>query len=432
MTKSNTTVVECWVEGVAASGFPLCALPYGVIKTHEQPHVVVAIGNYSLDLAGVARAGLLRVKGFNSATLAAPTLNLLMSHSPTVLHELRGRIRELLSDTGLRHKTEGFLIPTRKVELLCPLAPGDFIDFYSSYHHAARSMAAAGALEVEPAPNWHSLPVGYHSRTSTIMGSGQKIERPIGQRWTKSGPELAPSTSLDFELEVAYVAGGPTSRNEHFPPERFEERIFGIVLLNDWSARDLQAWEANPLGPLLSKSFASQVGSWVLPLEALSAARVTTPTQTTALAYLTHDELWGLDINLEAAIETSTMRATNQPASVVTRTNLKHMTWNGAQQVSHATVNGAAVRPGDLFGTGTVSGPEPESAGCMLERTQAGRVPLQLSNGEIRRWLENGDRITLSGTTYGSNGETISLGHVWGEVAANRALGEVRKSENDP
>ena len=415
MTNDKTN----WVAQAAQSRFPLTALPYGIIEGPTGPQVATRLGPYALGLADCFSAGLVNVQEINQASLSSDKLNALLAHPKPILQKLRKAIITLVSNKDQENNISRLLNDLASVQTRCPIAPGDFIDFYSSYHHAVRSMTAAGAKDPEPPKNWFSMPVGYHSRTSTIIGSNLEVTRPRGQLIGRKGPKLSPSYCLDFEFELGLVTCGPETAGQHITPDTFEDHAFGVVLLNDWSARDFQAWEAQPLGPLLSKSFATQLGDWVMPLEAFQSARIKTPSQETALPYLRHEAPWGLDINLTAAIETEAMRRTGEAPETITQTNAKHLYWNIAQYVSHATVNGSGIRPGDLFGTGTISGPDITASGCLLERTNAGRNPLQLKSGQTRHWVEDGDRIIFDGEFNGPNGETISLGGLSGLVTQN-------------
>tara|TARA_R110000868_G_scaffold56546_4_gene174973 strand:+ start:1392 stop:2642 length:1251 start_codon:yes stop_codon:yes gene_type:complete len=404
-----------WVSGADGSGFSLSNLCYGVAKVGGETSIVVAIGSYALDLNSCAKAGLFDAIDISPDIWSSPSLNLFLGLDRSKHSAVRARLKNLLSDVVLREAVEPHLTRVDQLTLLPPVRPGDFVDFYASLYHAKRSMKAFGATE-GPSENWYSMPIGYHSRTGTIVASGAKICRPHGQIAKKTGAVLSKTQSLDFEVEIGFVVCGSTNPGNSVPAEEFAGNVFGLVLLNDWSARDIQAWEGKPLGPLLGKSFATQIGSWVVPLEALDAARHSTPVQHSALDYLKHDEDWGFDIRLTVGLQTSDMVSRAQAPAVIADTNMKHMYWSGAQMLAHMTVNGASVSPGDLFGSGTVSGPDLESAGCLLERTNAGRDPITLPNGEVRRWIQDGDRLVIEGGAFAPNGDHVSLGQLWGEV----------------
>jgi len=310
---------------------------------------------------------------------------------------------------------ERCLLERRSLRLACPIAPGDFVDFFSSYHHAIRT-ARLRNPNAELNPNWTSLPVGYHSRTGTIIGTDEEIIRPKGQLQTRDGIVFGPSRALDIEIEIGFVIGQGSTRGRAVPASDFPRHVFGLVLLNDWSARDIQAWKSTPLGPHLAKSFATQLGPWVVPLEALEPYRHRNPNSQTALPYLQHDEAWSFDIDLAFAIETHTMREAGRPATVVSRGNFSEMYWDGAQQLAHLTANGASIRPADLYGSGTVSGPMLENSGCLLELTLGGTKRVALPDGTTRSYLEDGDRVVLRGLCSAPGHPQIDFGELSGIV----------------
>ncbi len=410
-----------WVAGADTSGFSLANLCHGVAAGPSGPRLVVAIGDYALDLAACAGAGLLSDSEIDPSVWSAPSLNSFLALGSDKHGHVRARIHELLSDEEKRSDVERCLVQRDRLRLECPIQPGDFVDFYSSYYHVVRAMEAAGVADARVDENWRAMPVGYHSRAGTIVGSGAQIPRPCGQYLSKSGPEFGPTHALDFELEVGFVACGSTNLGDRLTPDDFPRHIFGLVLLNDWSARDFQAWESRPLGPLLAKSFATQVGCWVVPLAALEEARRPVPSQSEVLPYLRHTKRWGFDVKLDAGIQSTTMRQQGLAPTIVTETNLKHLYWDGAQQLAHATANGACIRPGDLFGSGTASGPTLESSACLLERTHAARDPVTLADGTARGWLSDGDRLVIRGQAPGPGGVEISFGELWGEINVARS-----------
>ncbi len=285
-----------------------------------------------------------------------------------------------------------------------PFEVADYVDFYCSLHHAT-NVGRIFRPDDEPLkPNWRHLPVGYHGRAGTVVVSGSEVRRPRGQRPESGGePSFGPSTRLDIEAEVGFVVGGATKRGEPVPVADFAEHVFGVTLLNDWSARDIQAWEYVPLGPFLGKSFATSVSGWVTPLDALASARVDLPGQDPEpLDYLRVDEPAGYDIDIEVVLNGET----------VSRPPYASMYWSPAQMLAHLTVNGASLRPGDLFASGTVSGPEREQRGSLLELSWGGREPF----GDGKTFLEDGDTVTLRATAPGANGGRIALGEVTGTV----------------
>jgi fumarylacetoacetase len=296
-------------------------------------------------------------------------------------------------------------LPLSDVRALLPFTVGDYVDFYSSRYHA-ENVGRMLRPDSEPLlPNWTHLPVGYHGRAGTVVVSGTEIVRPHGQRRGSSGPQFGPTALLDVEAEVGFVCGGPVARR--VPTSATAEHIFGVALVNDWSARDIQGWEYQPLGPFLGKSFATSISAWITPLDALAAARIPVPGPEHPLEYLVEDEPWGFDLRLEVAWN----------GTVVSRPKFADMFYSCAQQLAHMTVNGATVRPGDLFASGTVSGPERDQRGCFLELSWAGREPVTLADGGTRTFLEDGDTVVITATAPGEGGSTVGLAEVAGTVA---------------
>ena len=298
--------------------------------------------------------------------------------------------------------TSARVTPLAELELLLPIAPGDYVDFYSSLEHAT-NIGRLFRPDGEPLlPNWRHIPVGYHGRSATVVVSGTPVRRPQGC----NGPgAYGPSQALDIELELGFVVGPGTAVGERVATGEFADHVFGVALVNDWSARDIQAFEYQPLGPFLSKSFATSMAAWVTPLEALERFRVPAPAQEPEpSAYLRVDTDWALDLDLEVELN----------GTVIARVNARGLYWTGPQQLAHLTVNGAAVRAGDLFASGTISGFEPGSQGCLLELTRAGQEPVVLDGGETRAFLADGDEVVLRGRA----GEVLELGEVRGRVEA--------------
>jgi fumarylacetoacetase len=305
---------------------------------------------------------------------AADALNTFIARGPSFWRETRERLGE-----GT---------PVEDAELGMPFEVADYVDFYSSLHHATnmgRILRPGG----EPLlPNWRHLPVGYHGRAGTVVPSGTPIRRPCGQR---PGPEYGPSRRLDIELEAGFVIGVPSALGEPVPIDLALDHVFGVVLVNDWSARDIQAWEYQPLGPFLGKSFATSIGHWVVPLAELEGRRVATGAQEPEpLPYL-REKPWAYDVALEVELN----------GTVVARTNMRHLYWSIAQQVAHLTVNGASLRTGDLLASGTISGPERDSSGSLIELTWNGEEPVELAGGRTRSFLEDGDEVVLRGEGVG-------------------------------
>ncbi|GAA1872224.1 fumarylacetoacetase [Actinomadura bangladeshensis] len=395
-----------WVEVDEDSGFGIENLPYGVFaRPGELPRVGVAIGDRVLDLAEMSAAGLVEDRHY----FASGSLNAFMVAGRAAWRANRERVTELLTDESYRARVEPHLIPVADVELLRPFEVADYVDFYSNEHHAVNAGRMFRPHGDPLTPNWKRLPVGYHGRAGTVYPSGTPIIRPSGQRRASGDPEPAygPSLRLDFEAEVGFVAGVPSPAGRGVPAGAFRDHVFGFVLVNDWSARDLQAWESQPLGPFLGKSFATSVSSWVVPVAALEPARVSPPVQDPApLPYLRCDEPWGLDLHLEVLIN----------GQVAARPRFASMYWTPPQQLAHATVNGAPLRTGDLFASGTVSGPERDQRGCMLELSWNGQEPLELPDGTERTFLEDGDTVTIRAQAPGAAGSRIALGEVTGTV----------------
>ncbi|MFB4298240.1 fumarylacetoacetase [Actinomadura sp. NTSP31] len=396
-----------WVEVDEDDGFGIENLPYGVFsRPGEMPRVGVAIGAYVLDLAGLSAAGLVEDRHY----FASGSLNAFMVAGRAAWQANRARLTELLTGEAHRDQVLPHLIPVADVELLRPIEVADYVDFYSSEHHAS-NVGRIFRPEAEPLkPNWKRLPVGYHGRAGTVYPTGTPIVRPSGQRMTGPGepePSYGPSLRLDFEAEVGFVTGVPSVAGRGVPTAAFRDHVFGFLLVNDWSARDLQAWESQPLGPFLSKSFATSISSWVVPVAALEHARLAPPAQDPEpLGYLRCDEPWGLDLRLEVLIN----------GHVVAEPPFAGMYWTAPQQLAHATVNGAPLRTGDLFASGTVSGPERGQRGCLLELAWNGREPVALGDGTERTFLEDGDTVTIRAKAPGASGSVISLGEVVGTV----------------
>ncbi|MEU5990877.1 fumarylacetoacetase [Spirillospora sp. NPDC047418] len=395
-----------WVDVDEDAGFGIENLPYGVFaRPGELPRVGVAIGDRVLDLAEMSAAGLVEDRHY----FASGSLNAFMVAGRPAWRANRERVTELLTDASYRARVEPHLIPVADVELLRPFEVADYVDFYSNEHHAVNAGRMFRPHGEPLTPNWKRLPVGYHGRAGTVYPSGTPIIRPSGQRRASGDPEpsYGPSLRLDFEAEVGFVAGVPSSAGRGVPVRAFRDHVFGFVLVNDWSARDLQAWESQPLGPFLGKSFATSVSSWVVPVAALEPARVTPPVQDPApLPYLSCDEPWGLDLHLQVLIN----------GQVAARPQFASMYWTPPQQLAHATVNGAPLRTGDLFASGTVSGPERGQRGCLLELSWNGQEPLELPDGTERTFLEDGDTVTIRAQAPGAAGSRITLGEVTGTV----------------
>jgi fumarylacetoacetase len=341
---------------------------------------------------------------------AEPALNAFMAQGRARWSDVRARITELLAGQSAdRHRSavEAASHSLSAVRLHLPFEVGDYVDFYASEHHATNvgRLFRPGA---EPlTPNWRHLPVGYHGRSGTVVLSGTPVPRPNGQRKgpADGAPVFGPSRRLDFEAEVGFVVG--TASSAPVSVGEFADHVFGVVLVNDWSARDIQAWESVPLGPFLAKSFATSISPWVVPLEALEQARVSPPRRDPQpLPYLAEADPWGLDLALEVRLN----------GQVASRPPFATMYWTPAQMLAHMTVNGASTRTGDLYASGTVSGPAREQRGCLLELSWGGAEPLMLPDGSVRAFLEDGDEVTITATAPAAGGSRIGFGEVTGRI----------------
>ena len=382
-----------------ASDFPIQNLPFAIFSTAADPapRVGVAIGDLIADLAVLEASGLISYPG---GSFVQPSLNQLIAQGRSAWRALRVTLATLFAkgsaladDTALCARA---LIPQSGAVLHLPVQVGNFTDFYASRHHAFN----AGSLFRDPAhallANWSELPVGYAGRASTIVVGGTPVRRPLGQikRPDSARPVLAATEKLDFELELGAVIGVPSIMGERIGLAAAESHIFGVVLLNDWSARDIQQWESQPLGPFNAKNFATSISPWVVTLDALEPLRCAQPTQEPLpLDHLLPAGPGGFDITLELSLRPAGVAA----ASTIVRTNFRHMYWTMAQQVAHHTVGGCNLAVGDLLGSGTISGPDPHACGCLLEQTFNGSRPLILEGGVTRRFVEDGDTVTLSG-----------------------------------
>ena len=338
---------------------------------------------------------------------AEPSLNAFLAQGRARWSDVRARITELLTQERHRVSVESALHPLGGVRLHRPFDVGDYVDFYASENHATnvgRLFRPGGEALM---PNWKHLPVGYHGRSGTVVLSGTPVIRPAGQRPGEGGPTFGPSRRLDFEAEVGFVIGVGSPLGSPIGIGAFADHVFGVFLVNDWSARDIQAWESRPLGPFLAKSFATSISPWIVPLEALAHAWVRPPPQDPApLPYLSGADDRGLDLALEVRIN----------GQVVSRPPFATMYWTPAQMLAHLTVNGASTRTGDLYASGTVSGPDRDQRGCLLELSWGGAEPLALPDGSVRSFLEDGDEVTITAAAPAADGSVIGFGEVTGQV----------------
>jgi fumarylacetoacetase len=390
-----------WLDLAPDSLFGLANLPYGVFSAQRRPDpgIGVRIGDSVLDLTRVLA----------DAVFAEPALNAFMAQGRGRWSEVRAQVTELLTAETHRSAVEAALYPLSGVRLHMPFTPGDYADFFGNEYHAANAgrIFRPGA---EPlSPNWKYLPVGYHGRSGTIVLSGTPVTRPRGQRKgpQDSAPAFGPSRRLDFEAEVGWVIGTGSPLGTPVTVGEFADHVFGAFLLNDWSSRDLQSWESQPLGPFLAKSFATSISPWIVPLDALEPARISPPPRDPEpLPYLADAGKWGLDLALEVRLN----------GHLVSRPPFATMYWTPAQMLAHLTANGASTRTGDLYASGTVSGPDREQRGCLLELSWGGAEPLTLADGSLRTFLADADEVSITATGPAPGGARIGFGEVAGRI----------------
>jgi fumarylacetoacetase len=396
-----------WLGVEPGHPFGLQTLPYGSFTTRDRPHqprAGVAIGDRVLDLTTAMN----RLFAGRADLFAAGHLDVFLDAGDLAWAQVREAVTAWLSQDQYRDAIEDLLVPAAQAAMRLPFSVADYVDFYASENHASnvsQIFRPGSGLN----PNWRHQPVGYHGRAGTVIVSGTPVRRPYGP-YRPAGadqPVFGPSARLDFEAELGFVVGVEALVGEPVRIDRFGEHVFGVCLVNDWSARDLQTWEMAPLGPFLGKSFATTVSSWVVPLAALEHARVRTPSRDTELLpYLTETADWGLDIDFEVSLN----------GQVISRPPYATMHWSPAQMLAHMTVNGACLRTGDLYASGTVSGPEPGQRGCLLELSWGGAEPLTLPGGGTRAWLEDSDELLITATATGPEGTRIGLGDAHGQV----------------
>jgi len=413
---ANQAHLKSWVQVPENSDFPIQNLPFGVVSTLTHPEhkfVAVRIGDHVLNLATLAKEGYFNDLPFTAHVFQQDFLNPIMKYGKLAIRALRNRISELLQEENnsfrLQQEHHTALIPVTSVHTHLPVQIGDYTDFYSSKEHATN----VGIMFRDPAnallPNWLWIPVGYHGRASSVIPSGHDVIRPKGQIKPddNADPIYAPSRQIDFELEMGFITFDGKPLGQQITTAEAEDHIFGLCLFNDWSARDIQKWEYVPLGPFLAKNFASSMSCWIVTLDALQPFATSTPAQhPDVLSYLKFEGNKSYDIQLEVAIEIPA-----QPEKVVSQSNFKYMYWNMAQQLAHHTVNGCNIRCGDLMGSGTISGPTPDSYGSMLELAWKGTKPIQMPDGSERRFIQDNDTVIMRGYCQ-NNGVKIGFGEV--------------------
>ena len=414
---ANDPSRKSWLSVPENSDFPIQNIPFGVFLTKEDVITIgTRIGDFAIDMGALQQLGYFEGIDLPDDMFLQDTLNDFISYGKKTWRQIRNRLSDifeinnsLLRDNAEHKKVVIFHIDD--IEMLLPVQIGDYTDFYSSKEHATN----VGMMFRDPAnallPNWLHIPVGYHGRSSTIVPSGVPVHRPLGQTLPADAttPVFGPSKLVDFELEMAFITTDANIMGENVPVNEAEEYIFGMVLFNDWSARDIQKWEYVPLGPFLAKNFASSISPWIVTMDALEPFRVASPEQNPEpLPYLQQKGDRAFDIQLEVAIQPE-----NSEETVVSRSNFKYMYWTMAQQLAHHTINGCRVNAGDMMGSGTISGPTPDSFGSMLELTWGGKNPLTMKDGSERKFINDNDTVIIRG--YCQN-DTIRIG--FGECAS--------------
>ncbi len=421
MTDANSWVVEA---NDPANGFPLANLPLGVFLRGHDRHIGIAIGNSILDLRACVDLGYFDAlpRSLRDACWQ-PTLNALMAQGNGSARALREAATGILSEDSLQRDTR-LLVAQADTRMVLPVDIGDYTDFYASIDHATH-VGRIFRPDQPLLPNYKYVPIGYHGRASSIVVSGTPIRRPSGQIKVPeaTAPIVAPTRALDYELEGGFLIGKGSTHSEPIPIDRAEDHIFGFCLVNDWSARDIQSWEYQPLGPFLSKSFATTLSPWIVTLDALAPFRVPSlprPEGDPApLPYLADEAVrthGAFDIRMEVYLHSLQMQRDGQLPARLSRSSLRHLYWTPSQMLAHHTSNGCPMRTGDLLATGTVSGPEDSSRGCLLEITERGAKPLTLPNGETRSFLMDGDEVILRAWCEKPGHPRISLGECRGTI----------------
>ncbi|MCI0448350.1 MAG: fumarylacetoacetase [Chlorobi bacterium] len=414
--------MKSFIDVKPDSHFPIQNLPYGVfkLKIGSEPAIGVALGDYIVDLTVLEKKGFFEKTNLgNERVFNRSSLNNFMSKGRQTWRQVRTVLQTALSDENplLRYDEDLkkiALVPMEDANMCLPVEIGDYSDFYSSKEHATNVGSMFRGKENALMPNWLHLPVAYHGRASSIVISGTEIKRPSGQvkLGNSDSPVFGPTKLLDFELEMGFLIGPGNSIGKPIPVDKAYDHIFGIVLVNDWSARDIQTWEYQPLGPFLAKNFATSISPWVVTMEALEPFRVTGPEQEPEpLQYLKSKGDQAYDIKLEVSLTTQNQKK----PFVISKSNFKYLYWNICQQLAHHTINGCNLRTGDLLASGTISGPAKDSYGSMLELTWRGENPIKLPSGEERKFLHDGDTLTISGYCRG-DGYRVGFGEVSGKI----------------
>ena len=431
MNETHDPALRSWVESAQGHrDFPIQNLPLGVFRRNSRGSgsVGVAIGNQIVDLVAAAKAA-----GFagsaGAAACSGGSLNSLMAQGAEHWSALRRQLSALLAVDSSAYRSdrrlgERILVPMQEAELLLPAEVGDYTDFYASVHHAT-NVGSMFRPDNPLLPNYKWVPIGYHGRASSIVPSGTPVRRPRGQTKDPNAeaPAFGPSRALDYEMEVGCLVGRRNDLGRPVPIDQAEAHLFGLCLVNDWSARDIQTWEYQPLGPFLSKNFATTVSPWVVTLEALEPFRIPAYPRPAgdpeALGYLesaANRQHGGFDVTVEVSLRTAAMRAAGLPEHRVSRSRMADLYWTLAQMLTHHTSNGCNLQPGDLFATGTISGPAKDARGCLLELTWRGAEPVGLPGGESRKFLEDGDEVIMRGYCERPGATRIGFGECRGVV----------------
>ena len=417
----NDPKLRSFIDVAPDSDFPIQNLPYGIFSTEEnpQPRGGLAIGDFILDLSLIEEAGILGPAGATKSVFNKPVLNAFMELGPEVWKATRAQISELLRNDAPRLRDDAALrklalVARASAQMHMPFTVVAFTDFFSSKQHATNAGKIIRGEASQLAPNWLTMPIGYNSRASTVVASGTPVRRPLGQRKPRNveQPLFGASANLDCELEIGVVLGGSSVMGEMITQAQAEQMIFGFTLLNDWSARDIQAWEYQPLGPFLAKAFATTISPWIVTAEALEPFRVEGPEQDPApFAYLRQGPKRNYDITLEILLKTKAMSEHTR----ISATNFKYMYWSSLQQLMHHGCTGCAMSVGDLLGSGTISGNERSELGSLLELSWGGSNPIDLPNGEKRTFLEDGDSLMFRGFAQGQ-GYRVGFGVAEGTI----------------
>jgi fumarylacetoacetase len=435
MNETHDPARRSWVESAQDHpDFPIQNLPFGVFRRiGGPPRVGIAIGDQILDVVAAAAAAPFGAVAANAARACeSGSLNSFMSLGPAHWAALRREISGFLSVESPAYRSERrlgdrVLVPMDQAELLLPATVGDYTDFYASIHHAT-NVGSMFRPDNPLLPNYKWVPIGYHGRASSLVASGAPVRRPEGQikDATADAPVFGPTRALDYEMEVGCFIGSGNQLGQPVPLEEAEDCLFGLCLVNDWSARDIQTWEYQPLGPFLAKNFATTVSPWVVTMEALEPFRVPAferpagdPAPLPYLDSAANRERGGVDLTVEVWLRTSRMRAGGVPEQRMSRSRMANLYWTAAQMLAHHTSNGCNLQPGDLFATGTISGPERDARGCLLELTWRGAEPVAMPDGETRKFLEDGDEVIMRGYCERPGTTRIGLGECRGTVSSD-------------